>query len=225
MLNKTRAEYRQAIRDNLDDQSEKTWTNNYLNRKIEEARDDICNRFFFRFLEGTYSTSTTTASNVVNTPNDFDKPLSADWSDGTSYTRPLRFVLDEKWRMLNYTSATTGVPHSFTNFAGEIKIYPRSAGVFRSQYKRRPVPFSTDSGVDNAIPLRWGHVVEDWATAVAWEKDEEFDNAARYWSKVETKIRLMKQEEGESQMGAPIQQMDDNDFMFEADPRRISNIT
>jgi len=225
MANKTRSEYRQAIRDNLDDQSEKTWSNTYLNTKIEEARQDIANRYFYSFLEDTYTTSTTTATNVVNKPSDFNKLLSAAWSDGTSYTRPLSFVLDEKWEQLNYTSATIGTPYAYNVYGGQIRIYPRAVGVFKGKYKKEPTNFTDDATPDNVIPKRWAHIVEDWVTAAAWEKDEEFGNANQYWQKVEAKIRIMKQEEGEKQMSEAIQQGETDEFLDEANRFRISDLT
>jgi hypothetical protein len=224
MANKTRAEYRQAVRDNLDDQTQQTWTDDYLNNKIEEARQDICNRYYYNFLEAYLSTSTTTATNVVGLPPDYNKMLSVTWSDGIS-TRPLSFCLDEEWETLNYTSATIGTPYKYTIFGGQVKIYPRQQGILREKYKKLPVEFNDENTPDNVIPRRWGHIVEDWATAVAWEKDEELDNANQYWNKVEQKIKLMKQEEGEKQMQEAVRQGQKDEFLAEADPRRIGTLT
>ncbi len=225
MANYTRADYRQDVRDNLDDQTEKTWSNDYLNRKIKTMRLDFCSRYNFRFLEVVYSTATTTSSRTIKTSqiDGFNKPIICSWSDNIS-TRVLKYVVAEDFERALYTSSTTGTPYLYTMQNGDVLLYPKpnEVGTLKVDFKKDPETLPDDDTPDETVPLRRAKVVVDGVTAEAWEKDEEFYNANQFHAKYLAGVKTAKLEEGEKQVGKVPYDLDNAEYLVETDPRRMS---
>lgn len=155
----TLGECRLALRDSLNEQHARAWTDNYLDRLIYEGCKDLARAT--EYLETTVDLDVTVAEQQPLLPSDIIRVYMIQWQDdGSDFWATLEyrdFNNSEAVSWLN-TSAT-GFPYMMTmwgavpNLKALLYPAPASAGTLRVHYYRLPIDPRTQTTDDDDDPV------------------------------------------------------------------------
>lgn len=175
----TLAEARTALRERLDERSARQWSDEMLNRWLNEGAKDMARKA--EVLQASADIDGVDGTQAYNLPANAVRVHRATWSnDGEDTSYPLEYrdfqSADAVW--WTQQAVTQGTPHLFTMWgvpgAVQITLYPTPSvnGTLSLMYYRLPVVATTDSATLD-IPMGWEDTVYAYATYMAMMQDRD----------------------------------------------------
>jgi hypothetical protein len=177
----TLATVRQIVRDRLDEDTPRRWTNAQLNRWINEGARDIARRAECLQAKNTVSVSANAQTVSLSALTGLIKVNRVEWKGtGSSNVYALEYrdfnSMDAVW--WDQQDNTTSTPRHYTLIGHPpsltVQLYPipSTSGTLRVLYWKLPAEASADSDTVE-VPDGWWDVIADYAEYKALRKDSD----------------------------------------------------
>ncbi len=167
---------RTDVRQRLDETTQRFWSDQELNRWIEEGARDLARRA--ELLQDRFTIATTTGTQEYTMPTDLFRAHRAEWTpDGVNiYPLEQRSVqeMDVVWGTQRLTQSSYPNYWSLWGFPPQLKVLlfpvPSQTGTLTIWYYRAPTQTSQDTDpVD--VPTGWEDLIAQYCEYIALRKD------------------------------------------------------